>query len=312
VRPAQLAAFIPWLETVGQLKRRYAPSWAALCEGFMTDIQPVQPGKRFADLQFVKLGGSLITDKTRPHALRSEALRRLAAEIASACDQRPELHLLLGHGSGSFGHVAADRYGTRQGVETPEEWGGFCEVWMEASTLDRLVVTALKNAGLRPIAFPPSAVVVAKAGKVLSWDLAPIQAALQSGLMPVVYGDVVFDTNLGGTILSTETLFVYLAKELHPQRVLVAGLEAGVWQDYPACTRLVPEITPMNYPELEAALGGSDSTDVTGGMASKVEQLLAMVQTVPGLEALIFSGETPGVVEQALLGPVMGTRIKNR
>ncbi len=278
----------------------------------MPHLQKDHAGETIRGLQFLKLGGSLITDKANPHTLRGDALKRLAAEIASACQKKPDLRLLLGHGSGSFGHVPASRYGTRMGVKTEEEWRGFGEVWIEASSLDRLVIEALQAAGLHPIAFPPSAGVIARGGLVHSWDLAPLRLALQKGLMPVVYGDVVFDLDLGGTILSTEDLFLYLSKELRPQRVLAAGLEDGVWEDYPACTRLLPEITPQSYPGLVASLSGSASTDVTGGMASKVEQLLAMVQSTPGLEALIFSGSTPGAVEKALLGAHLGTRLVGR
>ncbi len=278
----------------------------------MSNLRQNAQAGTIAGLQFLKLGGALITDKTRPHKLRHGILRRLAAEIASACASQPGMRLLVGHGSGSFGHVPASRYGTRQGVRTTEEWRGFGDVWMEASALNRLVDEALFAAGLRPIAIPPSAVAVAQAGQVLTWDLAPVQAALENGLLPVVYGDVVFDTERGGTILSTEDLFVYLAKELRPARVLVAGLEDGVWADFPFRTQLIPEITSDNYPDLASSLGASAFTDVTGGMASKVEQLLALAQAVPGLEALIFSGETPGAVQQALSGRYHGTIIKSR
>jgi isopentenyl phosphate kinase len=273
-------------------------------------VAPERPAEIDAGLQFLKLGGSLITDKNRPHRLRRNTLQRLATEIASACAQSPGLRLVLGHGSGSFGHVPARRYGTRQGVLTPEQWRGFGEVWREASALNRLVIEVLYAAGLRPISFPPSAAALAQAGAVLAWDPAPLRFALEKGLLPVVYGDVVFDTARGGTILSTEDLFLYLAKALRPQRVLVAGIEAGVWRDFPRRTQLVEEITPASYPGLALTLGGSASPDVTGGMASKVEQLLGMVRAVPGLEALIFSGETPGNVADALLGDAAnGTRI---
>jgi isopentenyl phosphate kinase len=281
----------------------------ARCKGRMVERRKVFQEGMFPSFQFLKLGGALITDKDSPHTLRGKTLERLAAEIASTCARDPDMRLLLGHGSGSFGHVPASRYGTRQGVKIPEEWRGFGEVWMEASALNRLVIEALYTAGLRPMAFPPSATALAQAGQVQTWDLNPLRAALANGLLPVVYGDVVFDTTRGGTILSTEDLFLYLARELRPERVLVAGVEAGVWADFPACTRLIPEITPGDFPGLASALGGSAHTDVTGGMASKVQQLLAMVQAIPGMEALIFSGETPGAVEQALSGGGKGTKI---
>jgi isopentenyl phosphate kinase len=167
-------------------------------------------------LQFLKLGGSLVTDKSRPHTPRPEVLERLAQEIAAARQSNPALLLLLGHGSGSFGHVPAKKYGTRNGVQTPEGWLGFAEVWQEAVALNRLVIDALIATGLPAISFPPSASAIAEDGRVYSWDLAPLQAALQARLLPVVYGDTVFDRLRGGTILSTEDLFDYLAVQLHP------------------------------------------------------------------------------------------------
>jgi len=264
-----------------------------------------------ADLAFLKLGGSLITEKDRPKTARLDVLDRLAGEIAAARAERPSLRLVLGHGSGSFGHVLARRWGTREGVRTPEGWVGFLEVWREAAALNRLVMAALERAGLPAIVFPPSATVLAQDGAVLRWDSAPIQAALDAGLLPVVYGDTIFDQSLGGTILSTEELFFYLASRLRPGRVLLAGLEAGVWKDYPARTEIVPEITPQNVGALEAALGGSSSTDVTGGMASKVRQSLALAAATPGLEVQIFSGEEAGLVTRALLGSRAGTVIRS-
>ena len=106
----------------------------------MTFPSPLPP------LTLLKLGGSLITDKNRPHTPRLEVLARLAEEIAAARRQRPGLRLLLGHGSGSFGHVPAQKYGTCQGVHSADEWQGFVEVWHQAAALNRLVMEALRAA----------------------------------------------------------------------------------------------------------------------------------------------------------------------
>ena len=260
-------------------------------------------------LFLLKLGGSLITDKTKPRTPRLEVIARLAEEIASACAQNPDLQLVVGNGAGSFGHVPAKRYGTRQGVHTPQEWRGFSEVWRDAATLNRLVTDALHAAGLPAIAFPPSACVTARDGQVASWDLSPMRRALEAGLLPVIQGDVIFDTVRGGTILSTEDLFDHLARFLRPRRILLAGLEPGVWADYPACTRLVEQITPTSLGQIAAGLGGSHAADVTGGMESKVHQALGLVQAIPGLEVLIFSGDQPGAVQRALLGERIGTTL---
>ncbi|MCS6908243.1 MAG: isopentenyl phosphate kinase [Anaerolineales bacterium] len=260
-------------------------------------------------LIFLKLGGSLITEKHRPYTARLETLRRLAEEIAHARQSVPELRLVVGHGAGSFGHVPAKRYGTRQGVHTPEEWLGFAEVWREAATLNRLVVEALLAAKLPVISLPPCASVTAEDGKVAVWELYPIRAALQAGLLPLIFGDVVFDRHRGGTILSTEDLFEHLARQLRPRRILLAGIEEGVWSDFPQCTQLVREITPADLYQGRLQLGGSQAPDVTGGMESKVRQSLAWVQELPELEVLIFNGEKPGAVRRALMGETLGTRI---
>jgi isopentenyl phosphate kinase len=261
------------------------------------------------ELILLKLGGSLITDKDNPHTSRPAVLARLASEIAAARAQRPDLRLIIGHGSGSFGHMAAKKHGTRQGVSTPEGWLGFFDVWQEARALNQVVLDALLAAGLPVIAFPPSAAVVASAGQVLRWDLAPIQASLQAGLLPLINGDVVFDTLIAGTILSTEDLFIHLARQLTPQRILLAGLEDGVWADFPACTRLIERITPRSFASARQLIGGSASVDVTGGMLQKVESMLSLSEENTCLETLIFSGLSAGTLQAALLGARPGTTL---
>jgi isopentenyl phosphate kinase len=260
-------------------------------------------------LVLLKLGGSLITDKEIPRSLRLDTLHRLADEIASALQQKPSLRLIIGHGAGSFAHVSAKKHGTRNGVSTRDQWRGFAEVWWDAATLNRLVITALHEAGLPAIALPPSASVTAKNGLVARWDLGPLEAALEAGLLPIIYGDVVFDLQRGGTILSTEDLFTHLVRQFQPARMLLAGIEPGVWKDFPNRSQVFPKITPENYQEVLSVVGVSAATDVTGGMESKVEQSIALINEFPNLGILIFSGDEPKTLQNVLLGSRSGTVI---
>lgn len=261
---------------------------------------------------FLKLGGSLITVKSQAHTAQMDVLNRLAREIAESLKTQPGYDLVVGHGSGSFGHIPGKRYGTRAGVHTPEQWHGFSEVWYEATALTRIVVEALYAASLPVIAFSPSSSAFARDGAVTSWDLSPLKAALQAGLLPLIHGDVVFDQVRGGTILSTEDLFGYMVQELQPERVLLAGLEDGVWADYPHCSMLIPEITPDDLPAILPSLGGSSATDVTGGMLSKVQQSMEMVIEHPTLSVQIFSGTKPGNIREVLAGAPVGTILRTR
>lgn len=258
-------------------------------------------------LQFQKLGGSLITEKGREATARQDVISRLALELVSIRKSNPNLRLMLGHGSGSFGHVPAKKHNTRQGVHTPEEWRGFIEVWQQAGALHHIVMDALLATGLPAIGFPPSASVSAADGRITSWNLTPIQSALDANLLPVVFGDVAFDSVRGGTILSTEDLFVHLAAHLHPARILLAGDEDGVFTDFEAHGEIIPEITPSS--DLSHIFEAATVADVTGGMAGKVQAMLDLVQQVPDCQVRVFSGLVPGNLSRALSGEPLGTLI---
>ena len=258
-------------------------------------------------LVFLKLGGSLITDKHTPRTARIEVIQRIALEIQSALAEDPALTILLGHGSGSFGHVSGKKHKTRDGVSTREGWEGFAEVWYDAASLNQIVVGILNKTGLSPVSFPPSAGVLSANREISSWDLRPLESTLENGLLPVVFGDVVFDSSLGGTILSTEDLFVHLASHLQPGRILLAGQDPGVWQDFPDCNQLYKTITTSQRFSLSSTISPSRAPDVTGGMADKVEQMLSLIEALPDLECLIFSGDDPGNIKNTLLGQNRGT-----
>ena len=266
------------------------------------------------ELVFLKLGGSLITDKTKPYTLRPDKLLDLAREIKSALAKPAAPRLILGHGSGSFGHFAVKEHlphgQSLAEAESPEQyWRGYAEVWFRASQLNRHVIEALHETGVPAISLPASALVGSAAGSITTWDLRSIRAALEAGLMPVIYGDVVFDELTGGVVLSTEHLMFYLAHHLPPQRILLAGLEAAVWADFPARQAPVERVTPATYELIAGKLGGSHGQDVTGGMKTKVEEMLHLVQEVPGMTVQIFSGEIDGNLEKVLAGEQLGTLI---
>ena len=276
------------------------------------------------ELVFLKLGGSLITDKTQPYTPLLDVMNDLALQIKTALQTQPNLTLVLGHGAGSFGHVPASEYHTRDGLPpraTPlahrerdenEEsyWSGFAEVWYQASSLNRYVMKALHNTGIQSIALPPSASVVASNGHVSYWDMTPIRMALAARIVPVIFGDTVFDEVRGGTILSTEDLFMHLTRALHPERILLAGLEAAVWEDFPERAKKIETITPKTFHAVKEGVGKSAAADVTGGMESKVRQMLELVGENPELKIQIFSGVEPGNLVRVLTGETLGTLIE--
>ena len=258
---------------------------------------------------FLKLGGSQITDKDKLQSARIDVIERITGEIAEAIQRTQDFHLVIGHGSGSFGHATADQFQTHLGGDGEAYWHGFTEVWRAARELNQIMIDYLYKAGLPVMAFPPSASLIAEDKHFASWDTNPIKIALSHNLIPVLQGDVIFDLQIGGTIFSTEQVFLHLAKFIHPTKILLAGIEEGVLKQSKKSQKLIPQITPENYPSLKSTLSGSQSTDVTGGMRAKVRLMLSLIQENPDLEIGIFSGLEPGNITRALCGEQLGTMI---
>ena len=260
-------------------------------------------------LVFLKLGGSLITEKDKPNTPRLDVIRQAVREIKSVVINSPGLQLVIGHGSGSYGHSVAHQFGTREGVHTQEGWQGFFRVWQAARELNLIVVEECHKAGLPVIPFPLSSGALSSGKKVTNWETGPILDALKQSFVPLVYGDVIFDEILGGTIISTEEIFFHLLHILQPCKILLAGIEPGIWQDFPAQERIIHKITPQTFPAIAKHLGAALATDVTGGMLSKVETMISVVNRFPGIEIQIFSGLVAGNISKAILGQTVGTTI---
>jgi isopentenyl phosphate kinase len=260
-------------------------------------------------LVFLKLGGSLITEKDKPNTPRLDIIRQSVCEIKSVLSNSPGLQLVLGHGSGSFGHSAAHQFGTREGVHNQEGWQGFFRVWQAARELNLIVVEECLQAGLPVIPFPISSGAISSGKNITNWETGPLLEALQHHFIPLVYGDVIFDEILGGTIISTEEIFIHLLHLLQPDKILLAGIEPGIWHDFPAKERIIHKITPQTFLAISQHLGAALATDVTGGMLTKVATMLSVATRYPGIEIQIFSGLEKANITKAILGEPVGTVI---
>ena len=276
-------------------------------------------GKAAASLVFLKLGGSLLSDKRNPRSFRRKTVARIAAEIRRAFTESPGMRLLLAHGGGGAAHHPARKYRTREGLPGGGGWKGFAETRRGVIEMNRRVLDAFAGAGLRPVLVPPVGGVIARDGLIREWPHKILVHLLGAGQIPLIHGDVVADRKRGFTIVSTEDLFVFLADRLRPSLVILACDVEGVYSGVPLGrekARFIDAISPSNIAEIRRAFrepdgrnGRSGGFDVTGGMAAKVDRLIALVRRHPDIETRIVSGLKPGVVRAALLGKSAGTAI---
>lgn len=243
-----------------------------------------------------------MTDKDSREAPRTDLLERLAAEIAGWA-RAGTAPLILAHGSGSFAHVAVRETGF---LDRPNEPLSLARVAASAARLDRLVVEALLAQGLPAVPVPGSLLAVCEAGRIHSLRTEILSDLLAAGLLPVIYGDAAPDRLRGGAIASTEALIAGLARALHPRRIVLATDVDGVFDRDPHAggAQHYARIGPADRERLMQSLGGarSGAVDVTGGMASKVGQMLDLVLEMPQTQIRILSGLRAGAIAAALDG----------
>jgi isopentenyl phosphate kinase len=216
----------------------------------------------------LKLGGSVITDKESPEAIDRSALDRAADAIASPDRGEEGASLVVVHGGGSFGHHYAARHGVSTTAGTRDA-AALTEIHRAMGDLNAAVVDALQEHGVPALPVRPLSV-AARNGN-LSFPLGGVDAMLGEGFVPVLHGDVIVDAGNGGTILSGDEVVVAVARGLGADRVGLCSTVPGVLDDE---GNVIPEIDAFD--QVSGAVGESTATDVTGGMAGKVQCLLEL------------------------------------
>lgn len=259
-------------------------------------------------LILIKLGGSLITDKSKPFTEDLVIIRQLAGEIHRAKRLSGKL-LIVGHGGGSYPHVPAAKYKIAEGVVSKESYKGIAVVQDAAARLNRIVTKELIDAGENAVSLSPSSFMIAEKGEIKKAFLEPLLKLLEFKMLPVVYGDVVLDLRKGCYILSTEKILNYLAQKLTKsykiEKVVHCGKTDGVYDEKGKVIRL---INKNGFNKLKKEIGESGGIDVTGGMFHKVEEALKLARKRVSSE--IINGSKPGVLKKAILGKkILGTKI---
>lgn len=256
----------------------------------------LRPLHHRVSLIFLKLGGSAITDKTREATPKPEVIREAARAVYAARAATPDLKILLGHGSGSFGHFSAKKWGFGAGEETPSEqrWRAYAETGASAQRLNRLVTDIFLDENVPVASLQPSASARTRNGELYALYTANIQTALEHNLVPLIYGDVAFDDVRGMAIASTDALFAYLAPILQPSRIIYTTAVNGIYTADPikhADAELIREITPESFHHIRTKVGEAHGVDVTGGMLDKLTRAVALVQQNPALDIFIVAAQ---------------------
>jgi isopentenyl phosphate kinase len=231
-----------------------------------------------------KLGGSVITDKSKPFTYRSDVVSALAEEIASSGEK-----VVVVHGGGSYGHTVAKEHGLNSGTTT-ESSAGVAQTRASMYDLNHLVCKTMMEFKVSPYPFSPFDL-VSRAPRSASalW----LKGLLKSGLTPVTFGDVAL-TNTGFRILSGDEIVAELARTLRPDRCIFALDVDGVYEENTKV--IIPELTHLKIRRMKVQKGD----DATGGMKAKLD--IAAKVAAGGTPVSFVSGYRRNEFSKALRG----------
>ncbi len=250
-------------------------------------------------LVLIKLGGSLITDKSKERTPRPEMMAKLADEMISISGKL-DGKMIVAHGAGSFAHRPADQYKVNNGIKGPLQFKGFPIVADRAVELNRIVIKTFIEMGIPAVSFSPESMIMSDDRKPESVFTDSLEHALTLGFLPVLYGDIVFDKKIGACIYSTEMVLGALADKLAQKYEISFVYCTDTDGVYDLRRRTIPEINSKNIKEVEKFITGSKSTDVTGGMIHKVYASLEMAKL--GMKTIIVNGNKLNELKSAVLG----------
>ncbi|MFW6018628.1 MAG: isopentenyl phosphate kinase [Halapricum sp.] len=242
----------------------------------------------------LKLGGSVVTDKDEPETVDRTALEDAADAVAETMGGTDPENLVVVHGGGSFGHPNAAAHGVTDTTGNHDATG-IREIHDAMGELNGTVVEALQDRGVPALPVRPLSVAFRDRDGLTAFPGEPIATMLAEGFVPVTHGDVVVQAGEGATILSGDEIVTLLADRLSADRVGVCSTVPGVLGgDGEVIDRI------DDFRTVASALGESESTDVTGGMAAKVRALLELETPAsvfgPADLRTFLSGGRPGTL----------------
>jgi|GEM_PF-16842 len=248
-------------------------------------------------MMLIKLGGSVITDKSQYKTLNRDVVRRLCTEIN---DAKLEGGVVIVHGAGSYGHVLAKKYDLNGGFSDSSQIPAIARVQSDVRELNLEIIKELNECGIPAISIPPGSSFIMDGGTMSNPDIEVLNRALEHGLVPVLFGDVAFDRGKGFGIMSGDLLMKALCSLLGVTKAIFVSDVDGLCTSNPKMDPKARMIEHVSSDILDELSYESSNDDVTGGVLGKMRAMLDMSSL--GMECILLNGLVPGRLKDALNG----------
>jgi isopentenyl phosphate kinase len=249
------------------------------------------------NLTLIKLGGSVITFKEKPLAANFEAIRNISYTLASV-----KVPFMLIHGGGSFGHYWSVQYNMHS---KPDQYDshGISIVHESMIALNQIIVKSMIKVGMNPYTIMPS--MFTYGSKPIVKKIKELKSIVESSVVPITFGDIVYIENKMYSILSGDALMSILSKILRPSKVIFTLNVDGIYKDMRK-KEVMEELKNNNSISFSKVI-----QDVTGGMRRKVTEALKISDL--GIDVLMVNGLKPDRIMNAITGTEFeGTLVRGK
>ncbi len=228
------------------------------------------------EMVIVKLGGSLITDKSS----NTPKINDLNLETIGKILNQTKYKVIIVHGAGSFGHPIAKKYNMAKGMDgSAEQKKAITNTREQVQELNSILCKYLNNESIESVPIIPSSTMITNGPKeILTFPFNLFDRALAKNKIPITFGDVTQDKRQGISVLSGDTLMMELTKYYKPLYSIFVMDYPGVFSGNPEepNSKILPIINKITLETLNNRKNAQNVADVTGGIIGKIECALDM------------------------------------
>jgi len=256
----------------------------------------------------IKLGGSVITDKSSYKRFSKDVVSRLCREIKDSGKD-----VMIVHGAGSFGHVIAKEFELQKGHIRDDQIDAVTKVSRDVRELNLLVINELIEAGIPAVSIPTGSCFIMDDGELemsddklvfsdgeLVTNNEILSGYLKLGIVPVMFGDVILDRKKGFGICSGDTIMGSLTNMFSPEMVIFVSDIDGLYDRDPKVSKDAKLIADVNDKVLDSIPEEITVADVTGGVRSKMRIMLNLCSN--SRDCILVNGMVDGRLRTLLNG----------
>ena len=180
-------------------------------------------------LTILKLGGSLLTDKSQPSTICNKILKEIAQEIKKCIDLDLIEDLIIIHGVGSIGHPPVLEYKLHHGFKNPQQLIPLSKTQLTVNKFRNLIAEEFSNLGLPVNLLHCSSTCISEKMQIKEFLKEPIEGFLSLGMIPLLGGDMIFDRKMGFSVGSGDQIAKILAKDFKAGQLIFATDVNGIY-----------------------------------------------------------------------------------